>query len=1024
MNNYKRTLSILALLALLIFASGGCVYYNTFFNARQAFNNAEKYRKKTGIGTQSSYNEAIKKALKVVESHPKSGYYDDALYVLGVSYFYTKQYGRADRRLRELIADYPKSKYVNDARLYLAKTKLESDEVENAVAIFDEIFQGKYSKQFRAEAAMALGNYHLKQKDHATALRFFMSVRDSLGDESQKLQSQRLIADGYFDSFKFGDALKGYLQVLGLKPDHDDRFHSLYRAALCSYRLQRTTAGFDYLNQLIKDPLFYDSLGVLNLAVGEGYEASSDLDQAENVYLDVAMTSKNNQWVGEAYYRLGLIYQFDYDDLPKAKSYYDKAASSSGGTESGRDATARAADIGRLQGLVKAGVDTAAVRMAQQGLDSLINSDISDEDLRKEYARLTKAAKKTDSTSLSTPSDSLKKDSSTVVDSLKLVSTRPADSLKRDSAITDSMAAKGAVSPTLDSLALPDSAAVRKDTVPVVRPDSAAVPKDSIPAVNPDSTVGVIVKSGPQRLIDSLKHIDDSLAAVERAKKLSDSASAAMAMAQRAALADSLRLMSDSLNAAEQLKRYADSTARINGLPVGPDSLKNLTDSTSRRQGAAALHLGDSLTSLDSLRMKALGDSTGKSNATIVKQPDSLGAAGSEKPELKKDTAYASKLRAANKPKVVKDTGITREQIWNRINDAAQSLYALAELYWFQLDKPDSAMKQMQELLTLFPKSDKAPQAMIALAQMYRDYKADTATADSLLHTALKQFPRSDHAPEALSALGLIGTPADTGYPQYYMHRADSFLVDAKQYDSARYYYSYVSKRFRLSRYRPQAAFNAIWVTENYLSPGDSSVYLAYKNFADSFSTSTFAQEANRRLTFVPPPKIPRPVSKKKSDAEKAEDSLSALGPNLVAKAMESVPESTKAYVDPRTAAFVGPKKEELIILDLKPTEIGIEFVYPTEAYNIEGTNFELYFQILLDVTGRVIDVNLKVPTSSEELNRRAQQTVASMRFDPLAVSSELQRKARDIVLPEDQVDPRGRWYVLKYLIAKPDYAR
>jgi tetratricopeptide (TPR) repeat protein len=1010
MKKNRRFLSLLALLALLLFTSGGCVYYNTFFNARQAFNNAEKYRKKTGIGTQSSYNEAIKKALKVVESHPKSGYYDDALYVLGVSYFYTKQYGRADRRLRELIADYPKSKYINDARLYLAKTKLESDEVENAIAIFDEIFQGKYSKQFRAEAAMALGDYHLKQKDHAAALRYYMSVRDSLGDESQKLQAQRLIADGYFDSFKFADALKGYLQVLGLKPNHDNRFHSLYRAALCSYRLQRTSAGFDYLNQLIKDPLYYDSLGVLNLAVGEGYEASSDLDQAENVYLDVAMTSKNNVWVGEAYYRLGLIYQFDYDDLTKAKSYYDKAANSSGGNESGRDATARAADIGRLQGLVKAGVDTAAVRMAQQGLDSLINSDISDEDLRKEYARLEKAAKKKDSTNGSAPADSLKKDSVVVGDTLPAVMNQTADSLKKNTAVVDSNATKQAVSPPKDSLASPDAA--------------SRTPKDSIAGVRPDSTAGVIIKSGPQMLMDSLKRVDDSLAAIERAKKLTDSASAAMAMAQRTRLADSLRLMSDSLSAAEQLKKYADSTARINGLPPGADSVKNPSDTSSRRQSVAGQHLGDSLTSLESLRMKALGDSTGKGYDSLVKQPDSLGPTASGGADPHKDTTYAAKLRAANKSKAVRDTGITREQIWNRINDAAQSLYALAELYWFQLDKPDSAMKQMQELLTLFPKSDKSPQAMIALAQMYRDYKADTATADSLLHEALKRFPRSDHTPEALSALGLLGTPADTGYPQYYMHRADSFLVDAKQYDSARFYYSYVSKRFRLSRYRAQAAFNAIWVTENYLSPGDSSVALAYRNFADSFSTSTFAQEANRRLTYVPPPKVARPVAKKKSDAEKAEDSLAALGPNLVAKAAEPVPESTKTYVDPRTAAFVGPKKEELIILDLKPTEIGVEFVYPTEAYSIDGTNFELYFQILIDVTGRVIDVSLKVPTSSDELNRRAQQTVASMRFDPLAVSSELQRKARDIVLPEDQVDPRGRWYVFKYLVAKPDYAR
>ena len=57
-------------------------------------------------------------------------------------------------------------------------------------------------------------------------------------------------------------------------------------------------------------------------------EYEDDLVGAEAVYAEVARTSENKLWEGLANYRLGLIYQFDYDDLDEAKRYYDKAVES------------------------------------------------------------------------------------------------------------------------------------------------------------------------------------------------------------------------------------------------------------------------------------------------------------------------------------------------------------------------------------------------------------------------------------------------------------------------------------------------------------------------------------------------------------------------------------------------------------------------------------------------------------------------------------------------------------------------
>ncbi|RME25097.1 MAG: hypothetical protein D6800_07955, partial [Candidatus Zixiibacteriota bacterium] len=165
-------LIVLAVLALA--GTGGCgVYFNTFFNAKKAFNAAEKARKSqhgrnTRAGT-GQYNRAIEKALKVIEQHPHSKYYDDALYLLGVSYYYTGQYGQSERRLRELVIDYPNSKFVRKAQLYLAQAKLHLGDVEEAMKHFETIFSGDYDKSYKAEAALSVGTYYYDQKDFKKA---------------------------------------------------------------------------------------------------------------------------------------------------------------------------------------------------------------------------------------------------------------------------------------------------------------------------------------------------------------------------------------------------------------------------------------------------------------------------------------------------------------------------------------------------------------------------------------------------------------------------------------------------------------------------------------------------------------------------------------------------------------------------------------------------------------------------------------------------------------------------------------
>jgi tetratricopeptide (TPR) repeat protein len=706
-----NTTLIVALIACSLLVSG-CVYYNTFYNARTAFDEAEDLRKDSPPDQpridQNNYRRAIEKSQKVVENHPNSKWYDDAVWIIGVSYFHLEEYSKAERRFREILANYPEADFATEAELYLAKSKLLQNEVDEAMAQFRSIFNGDFKREHKAEAAVALGTYMFERQNYEESRRYFMAVRDSLGGKDQQARVQQYIADGYFERFRFSDALSAYLQMLGMNPTKEQYYHALYHAALSSYRLQRIDDGLDYLNTLIEDERYYDSLGVLRLTVARGYEYDEDLEAAVSVYDRVHLEETDRRVNAEAAYQLGLIYQFDYDDLEKAKVYYDTTVKLDRRSEIGQEALQRSSDIGKLASFNK--------KLAIQ-------------------------------------------------------------------------------------------------------------------------------------------------------------------------------------------------------------------DDTTATQAA--------------------------------------------------------------------------------IDEAGYTQYQLAELYWFKLNKPDTAMMEMRYLVDSMPKAYDAPKGLIALSQMVREREEDTTAADSLLRLVLTRFPHSDYAEEAIQILGLEGTEADTGYAAKYFRKAESFLVDEENVDSALYYYQYVVDSFPDSRFNLQARFASIYATELYKAPGDSSLILAYNEIADSFPSSTWANLARNQVTSTAGGRRERqqPEEQPESEDEFAEeDDLYADTTGA-----DGVQPGDDDYVDPLQNLYVGPEGEELSLLPeaIKPVEVIEKFEYPEEAYSERWEGY-LYFQIKLDFAGEVIDHVQKTFAPHPEINLRAERAVGSSTFNITEIREDLQ----------------DQWLVYKFEVRLPDHIR
>jgi TolA-binding protein len=674
----------------------GCVYYNTFHNCRKAFDAAEDSRtaKRTSRVDIGGYNKAIEKALKVVEIYPNSSYYDDALFVLAVSYYHTGAYLKCERRAREILANYPESEYAGESTLYLAKAKLAQGDLDDAMQVYREIFQQDYKREFKAQAALGLAEFYFEHREYESAQPFLLSLRDSLGNDEERRDAQMMVTSAYFDTYRFADAKSAALQLLGMDPERDHKYQAIKMAAICSYRLQRFVEGHEYLQQLMDDDVYFDSLGSLELLMASGYEDADELVQAEMIYDRLIGEGMPHEQRLQAYWRLGLMYQFDYDDLTMAKEHYDSTSRLGRASDLGKAALQRSSDIGK----------------------------------RESFGR----------------------------------------------------------------------------------------------------------------------------------------------------------------------------TLTI--------------DSTTTQQA---------------------------------------------------------------------------------IDEAAYVQFQLSELYWFQLNKPDTAMLEMKYVIDSFPTAYDAPKAMIALAGMVREHEADTARSVKILERVLTRYPTSDYVVEALEALGLRGTAADTGYAGYYFDRAEYYLADEGEIDSARVYYQEVIDRFPDSKHYLQSRFALIWMTEMYNSPGDSSLIFAYNEFVDSFPNNQWADEAKSRTAYR--------ATRRSRDSDEG-DTASAWQTEDTTLAGA---EDTASYVDPLVAVYVGPNGEAIGNLTFPPIRVDDEFEYPQEAAR-EGWEGIMYFQVLLDFSGEVDDYIFAIKSPNDEINRRAELAVSTMVFDATRIRTELQ----------------GEWMVYKFIVRKPDYLR
>lgn len=274
-NSIAAALAVLSLAVLLVGASG-CAKYNTFFNANRLFQKAEQVREDairahldppSPAGTQKAdYEEAIKKAQKLIDEYPGHSLTDDALFLQAKAYYRLESYRMSIRKFDLLFTNFPATPFAEEALFLQSLNYLMLGTVSLSQEYLDKLAKQFPESDFQSQTLKVSGDNAYAMENWDEAARHF---RDFLAQFPDAEDWDRV-------GIKLGECLweledyDGTARVLQEVAEKTSSAEVAFQAGLIRARALIRTGEFDLAKELLdrldESAEIYNSQGEVLLA--------------------------------------------------------------------------------------------------------------------------------------------------------------------------------------------------------------------------------------------------------------------------------------------------------------------------------------------------------------------------------------------------------------------------------------------------------------------------------------------------------------------------------------------------------------------------------------------------------------------------------------------------------------------------------------------------------------------------------------------------------------------------------------
>lgn len=376
-------------------------YYNTFYNAKHDF--------KTGLNKieeqpvqidpdmpvrphpvpvqagADDFEEAINKSAQILRRHSESKWADDALLLIGKSYYYRQEFFLAIQTFEDLL-NYGSSQNLHQqATLWKGRALLDISSYSEGVTFLESqlsAYAGEWDSERKAEAHILLAQHHAMLEHWQQAAELLEPAILKIEDRPLKARSYFLLGQVFQQRNDFNRAFQAYSNVASNFPDYEYIYWAGIKRAEAARFNGNTDLALSIYRSMLNDDKNFERSDKLNFQLGQTYEQQGDIKQAGLIYRQILRNEQNTNTVNissDVYYQLGQLYSTNYNNYELAAAYFDSAslqASKLQQKQESDDATTLASAFGNYVSLKSqiARIDSllALGNLGRQALDSAL----------------------------------------------------------------------------------------------------------------------------------------------------------------------------------------------------------------------------------------------------------------------------------------------------------------------------------------------------------------------------------------------------------------------------------------------------------------------------------------------------------------------------------------------------------------------------------------------------------------------------------------------------------------------------
>tara|TARA_A100000164_G_C21944913_1_gene793311 strand:+ start:23508 stop:25265 length:1758 start_codon:yes stop_codon:yes gene_type:complete len=303
-----------------------CAYFNTFYNAKQYFADAEKIRlEKEGdivpVAAIDKYTKTIQKCKKSLEEYPDSKWKIETYLLMGKATFYKNDFDTALDYLKIVLNQGNESQII-EGQYWQALCKWRKGSSKTATDELNRLISLGAKDRIKAKCHLSLSDIALEESKTELALAHLEDGAKITKDRIQRGVIYAKLAELAYQKENYDVAFSAYSQVISNSLAKEKIEHAHLQILKIHRINQKYRSASKKIKSMLSDDKFKNISGNLEIELSKLYIQQGDINEAITRLETITNDRRKSLISAEAFYILGDLHLTKRWDPNKAKEYF------------------------------------------------------------------------------------------------------------------------------------------------------------------------------------------------------------------------------------------------------------------------------------------------------------------------------------------------------------------------------------------------------------------------------------------------------------------------------------------------------------------------------------------------------------------------------------------------------------------------------------------------------------------------------------------------------------------------------